>query len=71
MSMTRAGIHDPLPRAPRPAELPLALALLDHDVGAASLHERAREVCTLAFAGRRDEEHRALVATSGAGLAAS
>ena len=55
-------------RAPRPVELPLALALLDRDLGASSLHERAREVCTLAFARPRDEEHRAFVAARGARL---
>jgi hypothetical protein len=56
-------------RAARAEELPLALALLDRDFGATSLGERAREVCALAFAERRDGEHRALVAARGVRLA--
>ena len=56
-------------RAARAEELPLALALLDRDLGATSLLERAREVCALAIAGGGDDEHRALVATRGAALA--
>ena len=56
-------------RAGRAEELPFALALLDRDLGSTSLHERAREACTRAFAGSRDEEHRALVAERGSELA--
>ena len=55
-------------RVPVRAELPLALALLDRDLGGTSLHERAREACEAAFAGR-DAEHRALVAARDAGIA--
>ena len=56
-------------RVPPQGDLPLALALLDRDFGATSLGERAREVCTLAFADARDEVHRALVASRDTELA--